>query len=103
MQHTNRSNEIQNPRRRDDLIIRDYGLLRADLAKLMPYQSIPLVLIKANVCRILEPKLAKNGFTVLNAGRPIYFPAAGQQKKFQQQFATVLRSQERWPNHLSDY
>jgi hypothetical protein len=75
---------------RDEVIVRDYPLLLDDLASLMPDRSIPLVLIKANVCRTLEPLLLKDGFTVLNGGRAIYFPSHGQQSKFKNQFAAAL-------------
>jgi hypothetical protein len=64
---------------RDEVIARDYPLLLGDLASLMPNRSIPLVLIKANVCRTLEPRLLKDGFTVLNGGRAINFPSNGRQ------------------------
>jgi len=56
----------------------------------MPNRSISLVLIKANVCRILEPLLSKDGFSVLNGGRAIYFPSHGPQTEFKSQFGTVL-------------
>ncbi len=77
---------------KDRVIDRDYPLLRDDLAKLISDRSIPLVLIKANVCRILEPKLAKDGFNVLNGGRVIPFPSTGHQKEFHQQFGAILES-----------
>ena len=77
---------------RNNLITRDYPLLRDDLANFISDRSIPLVLIKANVCRILEPKLAEEGFYVLNRGRVIYFPSFGRQKEFEQQFGAVLKS-----------
>ena len=55
---------------RDEAIGRDYQLLLDDLASLMPDRFVPVVLIKANVCRILEPLLLKDGFRVLTvAGR----------------------------------
>ncbi len=76
----------------DRIIARDYLLLLDDLKSLIAGHPIPLVLIKANVCRILEPKLAADGLNVLNHGRVIYFPATGRQKQFQQQFAEVLNS-----------
>jgi hypothetical protein len=57
-----------------------------------PDTSIPLVLIKANVCRILEPRLAKDGFNVLNGGRVVYFPGTGRQKDFQLQFGAILKA-----------
>ena len=77
--------------RRDAVIARDYPLLRNDLKALNPDGSIPLILIKANVCRLLEPKLAEDGFNVLNRGRVIYFPSHGQQNKFQEQFGAILK------------
>jgi hypothetical protein len=77
---------------RDRVIDRDYPLLRADLTTLISDRSIPLVLIKENVCRILEPKLAKDGFNVLNGGRVIYFPGTGRQKDFHRQFGAIPES-----------
>jgi hypothetical protein len=74
---------------RDEVIGRDYRLLCDDLAALMADRSVPVVLIKANVCRILEPKLAKDGFRVLNRGRVIHFPSL-LGTDFQQQFSEVL-------------
>jgi hypothetical protein len=47
-------NELSRPTR-DRVIDRDYPLLRDDLAALMSDRSTPLILIKENVCRILEP------------------------------------------------
>jgi hypothetical protein len=75
---------------RDAVIASDYPLLLDDLASLTPDQSVPVVLIKANVCRILEPLLSKDGFTVLNGGKAIYFPSNGQQTNFRNQFRAVL-------------
>jgi hypothetical protein len=76
---------------RDRVIYRDYPLLRDDLANLMSGRVIPVVLIKANVCRILEPKLADDGFNVLNSGRVIYFPSNSRQKEFPRQFSAVVK------------
>ena len=45
---------------RDKVIARDYPLLRDDLTALLPDRSAPLVLVKANVCRLLEPELVKD-------------------------------------------
>jgi hypothetical protein len=46
---------------RDAVIVRDFPLLRDDLVALLPDRSIPIVLIKSNVCRILEPLFIKAG------------------------------------------
>jgi hypothetical protein len=75
---------------RDSAIVRDYRLLRNDLVRLMPNRSVPVVLVKANVCRILEPLLADDGFNVLNNGRVVYFPSTGRQKEFHRQFAALF-------------
>jgi hypothetical protein len=86
-------NRLDGPaRNRNSVIERDYPLLRDDLAALMRDQSIPLILIKANVCRRLEPKLREDGFSVLNAGRVVYFPSNGRQAEFQRQFREILES-----------
>lgn len=75
---------------RDRVIARDYPLLRDDLEALMFDRSTPLVLIKANVCRILEPRLSADGFKVINRGRVIYFPSTGRQTEFHRQLRGVL-------------
>jgi hypothetical protein len=77
---------------RDAVIARDYPLLIDDLVNLTPNRSIPVVLIKANVCRILEPLLSKDGFHVLNGGKVIYFPSNGRQTDFKNQFGAVVSS-----------
>ena len=77
---------------RNKVIARDYPLLRGDLESLTPDHLTPLVLIKANVCRTLEPKLVDDGFNVINHGRVIYFPSTGQQGEFRRQFGAVLKS-----------
>jgi len=53
---------------------------RDDLTSLIPDRATSLILIKTNVCRILEPKLTDDGFNVLNRGRVIYFPPSGRAK-----------------------
>jgi hypothetical protein len=77
---------------RDRVIERDYPLLCDDLATLISDRSIPLVLIKKNVCKELEPKLVHDGFKVLNLGKGVPFPSTGRQKEFHQQFGAILAS-----------
>jgi hypothetical protein len=77
---------------RNQIIVRDYPLLRDDLASLIPDRSVPLILIKANVCRLLEPRLLEDEFHVINRGRAVYFPSTGRQKDFHQQFGTIRLS-----------
>jgi hypothetical protein len=49
-----------------------------------------VVLVKANVCTLLEPILNAHGFSVLNRGRTIPFPSNGQQGKFREVVREVL-------------
>ena len=77
---------------RDKVVARDYPLLRDDLDGLIPDRSTPLMLIKANVCRLLEPRLVDDGFNVLNHSRVIYFPSTGRQTEFHRQFGSILKS-----------
>lgn len=51
-------------RERDAVIVRDYPLLHTDLDTLLPDKSTPVVLVKVNVCRLLEPRLTKLQITV---------------------------------------
>ncbi len=76
---------------RDQAITRDYHLLRDDLAAMLPDRSIPIALVKENVCRLLEPRLTDDGFNVLNRGNVVYFPSTGRQKDFQRQFSEILK------------
>ena len=77
---------------RNAVILRDYPALRDDLATLTKPRSVPIILIKANVCRLLESRLVEDGFHVLNDGQVVYFPANGRQGDFHRQFGAVLRS-----------
>ena len=81
-----------NKRDRDMVIERDYLQLCGDLKRLLAirWSEVPLVLIKANVRKLLEPKLKRDGFKVLNKGRCVYFPASGQQLVFDRQFGEIV-------------
>ena len=76
---------------RDAAIGRDYKLLHEELIGLSPDRSIPIILIKENVCRVLEPKLLADGFSVINRGNVVYFPGHGRQGQFHQRFGAILR------------
>jgi hypothetical protein len=58
---------------RDQVILRDYQLLRDDLTNLAPDRSAPLVLIKTNVCRLLEPKLQEDVLSRSTVAAPSTF------------------------------
>jgi hypothetical protein len=79
---------------RNMVIEQDYEHLLADLLSLTPDKSVPIILIKSNVCRLLRPKLDRDGFRVLNGETIVFFPSSGQQGRFRDQFRTVLSSAE---------
>lgn len=75
----------------DKLIVNSYTDLCLDLESL---GRPPVILIKKNVCKILEPKLTKDGFKVLNSGRIVYFPSHSRQTDFHRQFSAILNRLE---------
>jgi hypothetical protein len=77
---------------RDLVIARDYQELCGDLKRLLAtrWNGVPLALIKANVCKLLEPKLKEDEFNVLNKGRTVYFPSHGRQPDFDRQFREIV-------------
>jgi hypothetical protein len=77
--------------KKDSTIVRDYPQLRDDIKLLNPDQRAAVVLIKVNVCRLLEDRLSRDGFDVINHGQEIPFPSNGQQLKFRTKFSEVVR------------
>ena len=75
---------------RDERIMIWHSSLLKDLLTLTPDKNTPLILVKANICRLLEAPLKKEGFKVANEGVVIPFPSTGQQGKFRKQIAVVL-------------
>lgn len=75
---------------KDKLIMRNYPFFLKDLNALIPDKRTPLILVKANIYRLLEPLLKKDGFTVANDGIVVPFPSSGQQGNFRKKIALVL-------------
>ena len=71
-----------------EVIKGDYAHLRRDLERL---GRPALLLLKANVCRLLDPMLVRDGFNVLNRGSVVYFPSNGRQPDFHRQFSDILK------------
>lgn len=67
---------------RKHIILRDYKTLVKDLRNLIGNKKIPVTLVKANICRLLEERLKKDRFNVINKNLVIPFPSNGWQKKF---------------------
>lgn len=75
---------------RDERIMIWYSTFLKDLLTLTPDKNVPLILVKASICRLLEAPLGKEGFKVVNEGIVIPFPSTGQQGKFRKQIALVM-------------
>lgn len=75
---------------RETAILSDFDDLIADIESINKNKS-PLVLVKANICRLLEKRLKSKGFDVLNKGAVIPFPSSGQQNRFQIEISKVLK------------
>jgi len=72
--------------------LREFALLVDELRKCSAPDT-KLILVKANVCRLLDSKLTGAGFTVLNHGKSIPFPSTGPQRKFRDAVRLVLGSE----------
>jgi hypothetical protein len=73
----------------DARILMDLPLLVAELHQRV-LADTKLLLVKSNVCRLLERPLTQQGFTVLNANRSIPFPSNGQQPRFRNSVRAAL-------------
>lgn len=83
-------NHYKEGRERDQAIMIWRSTLSKDLEILTPEKKTPVVLVKANICRLFGELLKSAGFNVINNGVTIPFPATGQQGKFRKQIALVL-------------
>jgi hypothetical protein len=83
-------NHYKEGKERDQAIMVWRSTLSKDLESLTPDKKTPVVLVKANICRLFGESLKSAGFNVINNGATIPFPATGQQGKFRKQIALVL-------------
>jgi hypothetical protein len=75
---------------KENTILSDFNNLIDDLDTMSSNKS-PLILVKANICRLLEDKLKLKGFNVLNKGIVVPFPSSGQQKRFHVEISKILK------------
>jgi hypothetical protein len=54
----------------------------SDLERICPDKDTPILIVKANVCKLYDEKLSAEGFNIINKGVSIPFPSHGQQKRF---------------------
>jgi hypothetical protein len=72
------------------MILDDYPRLVSDLRQLSGKNRPKIILVKANICRLLEKRLLDDGFDVINGGAVIYFPSNGNQDHFRRQIAPIM-------------
>ena len=77
-------------KKRDDTILSDYINLLNDLKAISPDKDIPIILVKANICKMFDERLSAEGFNVINKGVVIPFPSTGNQKRFHSEASEIL-------------
>ena len=83
-------NHIKNSKKRNETILRDLPGLIDDLKKIIGRKKVRIILIKANICRMLEAPLVAVGFNVINSGIIVPFPSSGQQTNFFEAINQIL-------------
>ncbi len=83
-------NEGMSDKEREKAVLSGYTRLSQEVMALSPAKTTPLVLIKTNVCRLLEPRLLQDGFVVKNKGVIVPFPSSGQQRRFREAMKRVI-------------
>lgn len=68
--------------RRNEIILRHLPYLLDDLKAVTRNQRTKIILVKANICRMLEAPLKELCYNVVNDGIIVPFPSTGQQNNF---------------------
>jgi hypothetical protein len=87
-------NEIKNQRKRNQAILKALPELIDDLNRTLPNRRTRLVLVKANICRLLEARLPDKGFNVLNDGTILPFPSRGHQGIFHERLQQLFKEKK---------
>jgi hypothetical protein len=75
---------------RDKKILESFPALVRDLISFDSARNTPLILVKANICTLLRPRLDREGFAIANHNEKIPFPGSGRQKEFHEKTKSVL-------------
>lgn len=85
---------IDDDKERDRMIALGIPRLKEYLAAADPTRNAPLLLVKANVCRIVKAALQQEGYRILNGEAVVPFPSNGNQGKFREIVSTIWRTGE---------
>jgi len=72
-----------------NMILQDLSNLKNDLNKIIK-DKVKIILVKSNVCKLLEKPLKDDGFNIANNGRVIPYPGCGQQEKFRRAIGEII-------------
>lgn len=78
------------PAARNNAVKESIPALIEELESIEDARRVPVVLIKKNVCDLLEAPLVAAGFKVANEGKMVAFPGSGQQANFRKTFSQIL-------------
>lgn len=67
---------------RNEAIMADYESLLMEIKRLNSIKKPDIILVKANICKLLAKKLNSEGFNIKNENVVIPFPSTGQQNNF---------------------
>ena len=83
-------NHLKNVKVRNEAILSDLPELLHDLNRTIGKQRVKIVLVKANICRLLEEPLKSAGFNVINNGTIVPFPSHNHQANFHKSIKKIL-------------
>ncbi|MEE9447388.1 MAG: hypothetical protein V3V09_05480 [Arenicellales bacterium] len=78
------------PKAKNQALVKSLPALMKELNTFKQAKQTPIILIKKNVCDLLEGPLLGEGFNVVNDGAMVPFPGSGQQGKFRSAFSKIL-------------
>ena len=85
-------NDIKSNSKRNTVIRDSFPTLLSELEDYSRTKKVPIILIKSNVCRVLEPLLRDQRYNVLNQGVCVPFPSHGHQSCFQGAMRMILKT-----------
>lgn len=76
----------------DTLILENYPAFLGEMKEFTKHNlQTPIILVKANICRMLDKKLTEDGFNVLNNGLIIPFPMHYHMPDFEKKVRSLIK------------
>ena len=74
----------------DKIILDNYENFKKDLSNFVGTTKTPIILVKSNICRLLERPLLADGFNVVNNGVLVPFPLHYHMNTFEERVKALL-------------